>query len=199
MEQRKAVLFAVVLLLPVALSGCNVRDWYNQEGYVAIDFVVDSGQNTTIDHFRSIKAAIYGVSLRQLDSVEEKHFTYGEQPLIVDLVEKAKEDEPIRLTEFKTNMRATSRVGVRLVVFEAIDAAGNTMEICRIDTQVEKFPCFFQPDNAFLIYDEKTFSPPRGGEITVGFPVAVKFATKGRAAEYFLYADPGQVTLDVQR
>lgn len=199
MESRKAFLFAVVLLLPVALSGCNVRDWYNQEGYVAIDLAVDSGRNTTIDHFRSLKAALYGVTLAQADTVDAKHFTFGDQPLIIDLVEQAKKDDPIRLTEFKTNMRATSRVAVRIVVFEAIDAAGNPMEICRIDTEVEKFPCFFQPDNAALIYDEKSFSPPRGGEITVGFPVAVKFATKGRAAEYFLYADPGQVTLDVTR
>lgn len=186
-------------MLPVALSGCNVRDWYNQEGWVAIDLVVDSGRNTTIDQFRSIKAALYGVSLAQADVADQKHFTYGEQPLILDLVEKARKEERVRLTEFKTNLRQTERVAVRMVVFEAIDAAGNPMPICRLNQDVEKFPCFYQPDNAALLYDEKSFSPPRGGEIVVGFPIAVQFATQGRAAEYFLYADPGLVTLDVNR
>ena len=180
------------------MAGCNIRDWYNQEGIVAIDLVVDPGKNSSLSEFRSIKAALYGVSLAQLDVADQKHFTYGEDPLIIDLVEQAKKG-PLRMTEFQTNLRQTERVAVNMVVFEAIDAAGNSMQICKLDTTVEKFPCFYQPDNAAILYDEKLFSPPRGGQITVGFPIAIQFATKGRASEHFVYADPGLVTLDVDR
>lgn len=197
-EPRKALLFALVMVMP-AFAGCNVKDWYNQEGWVAIDLALEGGRNSTIDHFRSVKAAVYGVSLRQAGTTDAKHFTFGADPLIVDLVEKAKEGETVRLAEFKTNLRATERVAVRITVFEAIDAAGNSMEICRLDDTPERFPCFYQPDNAALLYEEKSFSPPRGGRITVGFPVAIQFAQQGRASEYFLYADPGKVTLDVER
>jgi hypothetical protein len=195
-EVRKALLFALVLIMP-AFAGCNVKDWYNQEGYVAIDLVVDNGRNSSIDQFQSIRAALYGVSLQQFDVADQKHFTFGDQPLVIDLVEK--KGGPVRLAEFKTNLRATERVAIRMVVFEVIDAAGNPMEVCREDDTPERFPCFYQPTNAALLYDEKQFSPPRGGEIDVGFPLSVKYATKGRAAEYFLYADPGLVTLDVHR
>lgn len=198
MEHRKAFAFALVLLMP-ALAGCNFKDWYNQEGYVAVDFMVDTGANSTLDHFRSIKAAIYGVSIRQFDSADAKHFTFGEQPLIVDLVEMGNEDKRERLAEFKTNIRRTDTVLLRVVVFEAIDAAGNSMEICRLDDPDVKFPCFYQPDNAALVYDEKSFSPPRGGTVVVGFPVTVHFATQGRAQEYFLFPDPGHVEITVDR
>lgn len=198
MEPRKALLFALVLVMP-AFAGCNVRDWYNQEGWVVIDLAMDAGRNTSADHFRSVKAAVYGVSLRQAGTTDAKHFTFGEDPLILDLVEKTKQGERVRLAEFKTNLRATERVAIRMTVFEAIDAAGNSMEVCRLDDTPEKFPCFYQPDNAALQYDEKSFSPPRGGSIVVGFPVSIQFAQQGRASEYYLYADPGKVTLDVKR
>lgn len=197
-EPRTALALVVVMMVPL-FAGCNVKDWYNQEGYVQVDLVVDPGTNTSIDNFRSLRAAIYGVSLKQFDSAETKHFTYGDQPLIIDMVEKANKHEVVRLTEFRTNLRATERVAVRMVVFEAVDAAGNAMEICRLDTPPEKYPCFYQPTDALLLYDEKAFSPPRGGAITVGFPVSVAYATKGRAAEYFLFADPGLVDLQLHR
>lgn len=197
-EARKATLFAILLIMP-AFAGCNVKDWYNMEGHVTVTMFMDTGANSTLDHFRSIKAAVYGVDLRQGSAADAKHFTFGDTPLVVDLVEMGKKGEEIALAQFKTNLRATDRVALRIVVFEVIDAAGNPMEVCRINTQPERWPCFYQPDNAALLYDEKSFSPPRGGSIDVGFPLTVHFATKGRAQQYFLYADPGLVRLDVQR
>lgn len=182
-----------------AFAGCNVKDWYNQEGWVHVDLAVDGSRNSNLDNFRSIKAAVYGVSIRQAGVADAKHFTFGSDPLIVDLVEKGKAGESVRLAEFKTNLRATERVAVRIAVFEAIDAAGNPMQVCRLNQEVEKFPCFYQPENAALLYEAKSFSPPRGGTIDVGFPVTVQFAQQGRASEYFLFADPGKVTLDPKR
>lgn len=197
-ESRKALVFALVLVMPM-FAGCNVKDWYNQEGYVSIELAVDSGKNTTIDHFKSIKAQVYGVDIKQRESSDQKHFTFGDSPLIVDLVDLAKKGESVHITEFKTNLRATEKVAIRIVVFEVFDAAGNPVEVCRLNTQPEKFPCFYQPDNAALLYDEKQFSPPRGGTVEATFPVTIQFATKGRASQYFLFADSGQVELAVRR
>lgn len=198
MERRTALALAFVMFMP-ALAGCNIRDWYNQEGYVSLDLFMDEGANSTLDQFRSIKAAVYGATIRQLGTADAKHFTYGESPRIIDLVEMGAKDERIRVTDFKTNIRATDQVTFRVAVFEAIDAAGNNMEICRLNDSDVKFPCFYQPENAALVYNEKSFSPPRGGSIVVGFPLTVHFASQGKAQEYFLFADPGRVTLTLER
>lgn len=198
MQRRTAYAFAIVLLMP-AMAGCNLRDWYNQEGWVALDMFVDTGQNSTLDQFRSIKVAVHGATIRQFGSADAKHFTYGESPEIVDLVEMGKKGERLRITEFKTNLRATDVVHLQVTVFEAIDASGANMPICRLKDRDVKFPCFYQPDNPSLTFDEKPFSPPRGGTIVVGFPLTVHFATQGRAQQYFLFADPGLVDLRVER
>lgn len=181
-----------------AFAGCNVKDWYNQNGTVRIELEVLDATETAIGDMRSVKVAIYGVSLRQVNA-QPKHFAFEPEPLIVDLVETMKADERIPLTEFKTNLLATERVAVRLVVFEAIDAAGKNLEICRLDSEVETFPCFYQPDNSALLYEDRPFAPPRGGEVVVGFPVAVRFAQEGRASEYYLEADPSKIVLENAR
>lgn len=195
--ERKALALLIVLVMP-ALAGCNVKDWYNQNGTVRIELEVLDAAESAIGDLRSVKAAIYGVSLRQINA-QPKHFAFEPEPLVVDLAETARADERVPLAEFKTNLLATERVAVRLVVFEAIDASGKNLEICRLDTEVEQFPCFYQPDNSALLYEDRPFSPPRGGEVVVGFPVAVRFAQQRNAAEYYLEADPSKIVLESAR
>lgn len=183
------------------MAGCNVKDWYNKNGTVRLQLDIQDAQTSSLDSFRSVMVAIYGASIKQAGDAlnPPQDFTFGSDPLIVDIVQKGKAREVIPLAEFKTNLRATERVLVRIVVFEAIDAAGAPMEVCRVTDTPEKFPCFYQPAGDALLYEEKDFSPPRGGTVIVHFPIAIKYAQQGRVAEYFLHADPALVQLENRR
>ncbi|HET6404634.1 MAG TPA: hypothetical protein VFH78_08295 [Candidatus Thermoplasmatota archaeon] len=198
MRHRKALLLALLVVMP-AFAGCNVKDWYNQMGTVRIQVRVIGDENSLVGQFQSVKVALYGVTLRQAgDALNPKFFSFGDQPKIVDLVTFAREGEEIPITEFRTNLRATERVQLKVVVIEAIDAAGNPLEICRETSRPARFPCFFQYTDDALYY-EKPFSPPRGGEVIVHFPIAVKYASRGAASQYFLFADPALVELENRR
>lgn len=197
MERRQAFALFVVLMMPF-FAGCNVKDWYNQNGTVRIELEVLPASESRIGEFSSLRVAIYGVSLRQTDA-EPKHFGFEPDPVIVDLVQVAKDDERVPLTEFKTNLRATDRVAVRLVTLEAITAAGESLQVCRIGDSVDRFPCFYQPNNTALLFEDRPFSPPRGGEVVVGFPVGVAFAQQGRATQYYLEADPSKIVIETKR
>lgn len=181
------------------LAGCNVKDWYNQMGTVTVELMPLRSGESQMDAFRIIRVAVYGVTVRQAGVADAKQFTFGDNPLVVDLVEKAKSGERIPLAQFRTNLRATSTVDVRMLVIEVIEANGNSMEVCRTTDVPERFPCFFQPTNSVWTYDEKPFAPPRGGEVVVGFPLTVKFAQQGRVSEFYLAADPNLIQLTNKR
>lgn len=181
-----------------AFAGCSFQDWYNQNGTVRIELHVPTGEGTRIDEFRSLRVAVYGISLRQLQA-QPQHFAFEPDPLVVDLVQTAKEGDRVPMAQFKTNLLATERVAVRMVTLEAITSTGENLEICNLETTVERFPCFYQPDNSALVYEDRPFSPPRGGEVTLGFPVIVAFEQQGRASEYFLQADPTKVIVESRR
>lgn len=196
---RRALLFGMLLLMP-AFAGCNIQDWYNQMGTVRIQLDVQPAQTSHLADFRSVKAVIYGVTLTQLgDALNPKQFTFGPGGKIVDIVQHGKSGEAIGLAEFRTNLRATEGILVRMVVFEAIESSGTPMEICRVTSRPERFPCFYQPQSDALEYDAAPFAPPRGGEVVVHFPVAIKYAQQGTVAEYFLFADPALVELENRR
>lgn len=199
----------MVMIMP-AFAGCDVKDWYNQSGTVRIQLEPQPAQGSHLDSFKSVKAAIYGVSLKQAgESLNVKHFTFGKDPKIVDLVDAGKKGTVIELTEFKTSLRATERIAVQIAVFEAIDAAGASMEICRLADTPQRFPCFYVPDDDLLLFEgcpstdatcrEKSFAPPRGGMVVVHFPVAIQYAQDGPRGEYFLFADPAKVGLENRR
>lgn len=198
MALRRALLLALLALTP-ALAGCNAKDWYNQQGTVSVELVSLGGAETSIDNFRSIRVALYGVSIKQVGAVNTKEFSFGDQPPIVDLVELAKTGETVPLAEFKFNLRAIESVTVYINILEAVDAAGNSMQICRPEDTVEKWPCFFMPSNGAFRYDQKSFSPPRGGSIEVGFPLEVLYATQGSKSQYFLAIDPDHIRLTPNR
>lgn len=180
-----------------ALAGCNLKDWYDQNGTVRIQLRSISGEHSMEEQFQSVKVALYGVTLRQRDAVNPQNFAF-DGPKLVDLVALAKEGEEVGITEFKTSLLPTVRVQLKIVVIEAIDAGGVSMQVCRKEDKVARFPCFYQPPGDDLNYD-KPFAPPRGGTVIVHFPVAIKYAQQGRVSEYFLFADPALVELENKR
>lgn len=187
----------VLLLLTASLAGCNLRDWYNQEGWVHIELKVIEGGDTSLGEFDRVTLAIYGVTVKQADALNPDSFAFEPGPLLVNLVELAEKDERPRLASFKTNLRATNSVVVRAVAIEAVTAAGESLEICRLPPAPppEKFPCFYQPEDTAFAYNEKAFAPPRGGDVIVGFPVGVEFASRGRVTQYFIEVDPSLVDI----
>lgn len=196
---RKALFLALLVLTPLT-AGCNVKDWYNQNGTVTLELNVLGPKNTSLDNLRSVKVAIYGATVRQFSSADARHFTYPtNDPKIVDLVQKGKDGERVPIANFKISIRAVESVTVRMEVFEAIDAAGNALEICRLRDKPERFPCFFIPDNSAYQYYEKPFAPPRGGEVVVGFPLAIKYAARGRVSEYYISTPAEEIVLENRR
>lgn len=195
---RRVLLFLVLATLP-ALAGCSIRNWYNQEGLVTVELAPQPAKNSSLNDFTRVRVAIFGVTVRQVDSANPKVYTFGDDPRVVDLVAAGRAQERVPLAQFKTNLRATSDVVVRMEVVEVVDAAGETMATCKLADEVEKFPCFFVPDNGAYTYNQKPFAPPRGGEVVVGFPIAIKFAQQGRVSEYYLEADPALIELENRR
>lgn len=195
----RPLVLALLLVATPMLAGCNVKDWYNQQGTITVELAPLRTSDSQMDAFRSIRVAVYGVTVRQAGAADAKQFTFGENPLVVDLVEEARAGERVRLAEFKSNLRATVTVDVRMLIIEAIEANGNSMEVCRAEDVPERFPCFYQPTNGAWTYDDKPFAPPRGGEVVVGFPLTVHFEQQGRVSEYFLRADPNLVELTNHR
>lgn len=187
------------------LAGCNLQDWYNQRGWVDVQLAPQGPRNTSLDEFQRIGLAVFGVTVRQDGVAIPQTFTFGEEPLLFDLVEKGKAGERVPLARFKTSLRATAEVTIRMAVVEVIDAAGQPMQVCRIDDTVRSWPCFFVPDNDAYTYEDKPFAPPRGGEVVVGFPAAVKFTRPPNAgpsdprAQYYIDADPALIRLENHR
>lgn len=195
---RQALALALVVLA-VPLAGCDFKDFYNQMGTFHIDLVPQGPENSSITDFRTLRIAIYGVSVKQQLTVQTKEFSFGDSPLVVDFLDAALQGERVRLATGKQNLRAVDNVTIRLDVLEAVDAQGNEVETCYEGEPVESFPCFFMPDNNAFRLQEPHFAPPRGGEVTFGFPLAVKSVTLEGDTEYFFVGDPALVVVDRDR
>lgn len=199
---RIAFPLVLVALSSVVLAGCSFRDFYNQEGTVTITVSpVKKGTNATLNDFQKITVAIFGVTIRQLGSIDPKSFSVPpENPLLLDLVDKADTRTP--LAKFKTNLRATSSVTVRADVVEAIDAAGKAMTICRDSgppISNADYPCFFVPETFSYTYNQRSFAPPRGGEVVVVFPLYVSWDEQGGKREYFISTPPDLIQIENSR
>lgn len=196
MAARPAVLLAV-LLLSTTLAGCNVQDWYNHMGTVNVSLAPTGVQESRIGDFQTVSVALYGVSVKQVDSINTKEFSYGDQPLVVDLAKLARDRERLPITQFKMNLRAVETITLRMEVLEAVDASGRSLEICRPGDEIERFPCFAVPDNGAYVYDDKPFSPQRGRVLNVGLPLDLQYLDSGPRNEYyFLAIDPNRLVLE---
>ena len=191
---RLAVAFAVVLLLP-ALAGCNVKDWYNQQGNIKVFLQPQGPTNSSLTEFRTLTLAVYGVTVKQLLILDRKEFTFGEQPLLVDMVATGVKGERTLLATAHMNIRPVESVTIRVDVLEAVDAQGRTVPVCREGQPAPSFPCFFLGSDGAIIFDDRNVPIPRGGTVDFGFPLAVKTATQGGRQEYFLLSDPALATV----
>lgn len=198
---RVALLFFLVALTP-ALAGCSFQDFYNQRGTVTITLSpLRDAPNSSMNEFQRVTIAVYGVTIRQFQSIDPKSFSFpAGQPLLVDMVDKA--DTRIPLASFKTNLRATSQVIVRADVVEAITAAGTSLKICREGIEIKNadYPCFFVPASLAWVYDRRGFAPPRGGEVVVVYPMVIKYVQDDRGrGEYYIDDPPELVEFENNR
>ena len=187
------------LLAAVPLAGCNFKDFYNQNGTFHVVLVPQGPENSSLTDFRSLKVAIYGVSVRQQLNIQSKEFSFGDAPLVVDFLDKALKGERVPLATGKMSLRAVDNVTVRLDVIEAVDAQGKDVPTCYEGEPVEAFPCFYMPTNNAYRLTEPQFAPPRGGTVTFGFPLAVKSVTVEGDTEYFFVGDPALAVIEKQR
>jgi hypothetical protein len=188
---RAFSLLVLVALLP-ALAGCSFTDWYKQRGTVYIELAPEGSAGTALGDFRKLTIAVYGVSLKKVGSVEPYEFSFGESPLLVDLVERGRAGTTVPLAENVTNLRAFETVTVRIDVVEALDAGGKGVPGCHPGQPVPSRPCVSTPVNG-AYRAERQFSPPRGGDVTFRFPLSVQFDAS--ANEYYIQMDPDAIQL----
>lgn len=194
------LLVALGLVVGTAfMAGCSFSNWYHQSGAFHIELMPQGPENSSLPDFQKLKIAVYGVSLKQVGFVNTKEFTYGDEPLVVDFLEAGRNGERVRVAEGVMTIRAAEHVTVRLDVVEAVDAQGKAMPTCKVgQTAPTVFPCFLLPDNnAYRL--ERNFSPPRGGDVTLGFPMAVKSVTFRGDTEYFFVVDPALAEVETDR
>lgn len=182
-----------------ATAGCSFSDWYNQSGRFYIEIAPQGPENSSIGDFQRLKIAIYGVSMKQVGFVNTKEFSYADEPLVIDFLKAGREGERILVASDRMNIRAAEHVTVRLDIAEAVDAQGRPIPTCKLNQPTPAtFPCFLLDDNnAYRL--ERQFSPPRGGEVTVGFPLSVKTVVFRGDTEYFLIVDPALATIETKK
>lgn len=188
---RAFSLLVLVALLP-ALAGCSFSDWYHQRGTAYVELAPQGPAGTALGDFKKLSVAVYGVSMKKVGSVQPYEFAFGDSPLVVDLVEHGKARTTVPLVENVTNLRAFEWVTVRIDVVEALDAAGKPVPGCHPGQPVASRPCVSTPVNG-AYRAERAFSPPRGGEVTFRFPLAVQFDAQGD--EYYIQMDPDAVEI----
>lgn len=189
----RPLLLATMVVATSALAGCNLRDWWDIQGTIKVTIVPQGPTNTSLDDFKTLKIALYGVSLKQTGNIDTMEFSYGDDPLIIDMVARGRAGESVQVAETKASLRAIESVTIHIEVVDAVDAAGKSLPACHPGEPVASRPCVSTPKNGAYRLTEVSFSPPRGGEVTYGFPLAVLL--NPRANEYFIQADPAKVDL----
>lgn len=193
--------FLMLLVVASALTaGCSVKDWFNQSGKIHVNILPLGPEGTDLLDFRSVKVALYSATVKQVLIIEPKDFSYGDSPLIFDMVEKGTKGEKIPILSETINIRAVESITLRLDVVEAIDAQGRAMPICREGETITTFPCFFVPEEGVYRHQNaQTFSTVRGGSVTFNYPLGVRSTTQGGNVEYFIYEDPAKVVIETSR
>jgi hypothetical protein len=185
-----ALALAALTLAPL-FSGCSFADFYNQRGEVNVELVPIGPTNTSLAEFRSIKIAIYGVTVEQFLVIDRKQFSFAQQPLVIDLVEKGTRGETVPLVQnIQETIRPIDNVTLHLDVLSAIDAQGKPMPVCHEEDQTTSFPCFFVTQERAYPLGGRNFAVPRGGTLTLGVPLAVQQFGTGTQIEYSLFVDP---------
>lgn len=189
----------LILLVP-ATAGCNVRDWWNMEGTVHFGVKAVSrdespvpGYRSAMGDFRELSVAVVGVSVKQVGEINPRHFSFQDEPLVVDLVDIERRGVGVPLAREKLTIRAIEQVTITMVGFRAVTAAGDELEFCHPGQQGVTKPCVSMPSNGGYRHNERNFSSERGGESEFLMAFEVLYTPEGR--EYVLFRDPAQATI----
>lgn len=188
---RRVLLFALVLVLP-AFAGCNVNNWMKQQGEVKVFLAPQGPQKSALNNFQKLKVAVLGVSLKPADSIQTKEFTFGTDPLVVDMVDKGTHNARVQLAQTTLSLRAIETITVRIDVTEAVDSTGKELPVCHPGEPVASRPCVSIPANGAYRIEGKPFSTTRGGVVDANFPLAILFDAPSN--EYYIQADPALFT-----
>jgi len=185
---RRALLMGLIIFLPVALAGCNFSLWQKQQGEVKVYVVPQGPAKTALNNFQKLKIAVLGVSLKQAGSLQTMEFSYGSDPLVVDMVDKGTHGTKVQVAQNVTGLHAFESITIRIEVTEAVDSTGRSLPNCHPNEPVTSHPCVSTPSNGAYRIDGKNFSPTRGGTVAANFPLAVLFDQPTN--EYYIQADP---------
>lgn len=186
------VILAVLLVLAVSLSGCNAKDWYNQQGTVRLELAVygdvpaELNTESRIEDFERLRVTLRGGQLRQ-DAVAGS-INSPTMSDILDLVELAKSGDRVVLLEEKVNLRGFSQAVLRLEVLDGITAAGEAIPGCERGATVEEPPCirYDRAGTYARALDPSEFHVPRGGTMTIVVPVGIGYTAS--VNEFFLFS-----------
>lgn len=186
------VILAVLLVLAVSLSGCNAKDWYNQQGTVRFEMAVyadvpaDLNTESRIEDFERLRVTLRGGQLRQ--EAAASSINSPAKSDIYDLVALAKSGDRVRLVEEKVSMRGFSQAVLRLEVIDGLTAAGESIPGCERGETIEDPPCIrYQTGGSYpAVLDPSDFQVPRGGTMTIVMPVGIGYTAS--VNEYFLFS-----------
>lgn len=193
MHLRRLGLVLLVVALSTSLAGCNVRDWWDLKGTYQVDARPLSPSESAIGDFQKLTLAISEVSLKQEGELTPHLFGFGDDPLLLDMVDLGTKGESVPLAKTTRIIRPMTAVTVRLYVVEAIDAQGRSLPACFPGEPVESRPCVSTPVNGAYRLDTVPWSAPRGGSATFLFPIAVQYSAS--ANEYYIQADDAKIVL----
>lgn len=185
---RRALVLALVVLVTPMLAGCNFQQWAKQEGTVSIFIAPVSPSQSQSNDFQHLKIGILGVSIKQVNVLDPREFTYGNDPKIIDLVAGGAKGEKTKVASTSLPIRAVESVTVRIEIEDAVDASGKAIPGCHPGEPVPSKPCVSTPANGAYRIQEKPVAIPRGGAVDAYFPLAVLYDKASN--EYFIQSDP---------
>lgn len=192
----RPMLLTVLVLAAVMLPGCNLKDWYNQQGIVSLEvaFVADEppkeildineGFASRLNDFSTMRVALRGWQMRQEGAANP----LPDPPVpadysdIRDVVSLAKGGQRVRVMEEKVSMRGFEAGQFKFEVLDGRTAAGETLLGCVIGVErPENTTCIRYDVSYARDLNPDDFRVPRGGTMTIVLPMYLSF----RAGEYF--------------
>ena len=181
----KPVWMALAIVLAVALSGCNLKDWYDQVGTVRVELRVVGAEESDVEQFQSLRLTVRSAQVRQ-QAAANPLTSAGGEAVIHDLARMARTGERAVLLEERVNLRGFESVGLKIEVIDGVSADGETIPGCEQGVTVQEPPCIrFARQGAYpLTLDPAQFRVPRGGTMVIVFPLAVHYSPQ--TGEYFV-------------
>lgn len=200
MNARQRVFLALLVLLLPAMAGCNAQDWWDVQGTLTIGVTAAEpdespieGYRQALSEFQALRVGIIGVSIKQAGELNPRHYSFQDEPLVVDLVDLEKRDAITPLVEEKVNLRAIEAVTLTIAGLEAVTASGEKIPFCFPGQRGVTKPCVSMPATGNYRHTETPFSPPRGGSVDFAMTLEVLYSPE--ANEYVVFRDPDQAVI----